>query len=358
MRSVRVGVIGTGYWGPNLVRNFAKQPGAEVVSVCDSRYERALKVGSEFRIPSVTDRDGQVMEDKNVDLVIIATPTNTHYDLAKRAIAAGKHVLVMKPMTSSAAEAEELCDLAKKQGVLIAVDHTFVFTPPVLKMRELVRDGSMGDLYYFDSVRVNLGLFQPDVNVIWDLAPHDVSILEYVVGGQPSEVTAVGMSHGGSRHENIAYITMRYPNSFLAAVHVNWLAPAKVRRTILGGSGKMVVYDDMEPTEKIKIYDKGVSIQAKEPSGADPYALMVSYRTGDMVAPNLSGREALAAEAENIVKSINGEETLRSDGNSGLRVVQILEAAQTSIGLGGQPVKIASAKAPGIGGSQKGHARA
>jgi predicted dehydrogenase len=351
MRVIKVGVVGCGYWGPNLVRNFARHPGVEVAGVCDTRYERALKVGSEYRVPVITDRVAQLMEDRNIDLIVLATPTHTHFDLAKKAIAAHKHVLVMKPLTTSAAEAAELCELARKEGVLLAVDHTFVFTAAVQRMRDMVRAGDLGDLYYFDSVRVNLGLFQSDINVIWDLAPHDISILDFIVGGQPAEVTAIGVAHGGSPTENIAYITMRYPNSFLAHVHVNWLAPAKVRRTILGGSKKMLVYDDAEPTEKIKIYDKGVSFQASQGS-EDPYALLVSYRTGDMLAPNLSGKEALAVEVENIVKAIRGEEALVSDGQSGLRVVQILEAAQASINSGGRPVQIVTPGAPVIAPNQ------
>lgn len=340
MRNTRVGVIGCGYWGPNLVRNFGRYSGAEVAAVCDAQYERALRVGNDYRVPVITDHVTQLMDDRTIDLIVLATPTHTHFDLAKQAISAGKHVLVMKPLTTRSCQAAELCELAGKEGVLLAVDHTFVFTAAVQRMRDMVRDGELGDLYYFDSVRANLGLFQSDVNVIWDLAPHDVSILDFVIGGQPTEVTAVGASHGGSPTENIGYITMRYANSFLAAVHVNWLAPAKVRRTILGGSKKMVMYDDGEPVEKIRVYDKGVSIHADKEAGGDPYALMVSYRTGDMVAPNLSGREALSVEVENVVKAIHGEVTLVSDGAAGLRVVQILEAAQESISAGGTPVKL------------------
>lgn len=360
MRSIRVGIIGCGYWGPNLVRNFARYPGAEVVGVCDAQYERALKVASDYRVTVITDQATQLTDDRNVDLIVLATPTHTHFDLAKQAISAGKHVLVMKPLTTRACEAAELCELATKKGVLLAVDHTFVFTAAVQRMRDMVRQEELGDLYYFDSVRANLGLFQSDVNVIWDLAPHDISILDFVVGGQPTEVTAVGASHGGSPTENIGYITMRYANSFLAAVHVNWLAPAKVRRTILGGSKKMVMYDDGEPTEKIRVYDKGVSIHAHKAASDDPYALMVSYRTGDMVAPNLSGREALSVEVENLVKAIHGEVSLVSDGAAGLRVVQILEAAQESIRAGGVPVRMGTPAAPLLGGAapqRAGHGR-
>lgn len=337
-RVVKVGVVGCGYWGPNLIRNFARHEECEVVSVCDVRYERAIRVGAEYRVPAITDRIEQLIDNPAVDIVVLATPAQTHFPFAKRALMNGKHVLVMKPLTTSAADAEELCDLAREKGVLLAVDHTFVFTPAVQKVRELVQSGDLGDLYYFDSVRVNLGLFQSDINVLWDLAPHDISILDYVVGGKPAELMAVGVAHGGSPTENIAYITMRYSNAFLAHVHVNWLAPAKVRRTIVGGSRKMLVYDDAEPTEKIKIYDKGVSFQAND--GTDPYQMLVEYRTGDMLAPRLSGREALALEVENIVRAIRGSEPLQADGDAGLRVVKILEAAQTSIAESGRPVRL------------------
>jgi predicted dehydrogenase len=341
MRAIRVGVVGCGYWGPNLVRNFARHLETEVQAVCDVRYERALRTGSEYRVPTITDQPDKLVTDPAIDLVVLATPTSTHFRLAKEAIGVGKHVLVMKPLTTSSAEGEELCDLARRQGVLVAVDHTFVFTPAIQRIRELVQSGDLGDLYYFDSVRANLGLFQSDINVIWDLAPHDISILDYLVGGEPQQVTAVGVAHGGSPTENIAYITLKYANAFLAHVHVNWLAPAKVRRTILGGSRKMVVYDDVEPTEKIKVYDKGVSFHAN--GSGDPYEALVSYRTGDMMAPHLSGREALSVEVDNIVRAIRGQESLTADGASGVRVVRILEAAQASIAAGGRPVQLASA---------------
>jgi predicted dehydrogenase len=338
-------VIGCGYWGPNLVRNFARHPEAEVHAVCDSLYERALRTGGEYRVPVVSDRADVLLDDGQVELVVIATPTNTHFDLAQRAMEAGKHVLVMKPLATRYEEAEELCELAERRGVLLAVDHTFVFTSAVQKMKELVTSEALGDLYYFDSVRVNLGLFDQYVNVIWDLAPHDVSILDYVVGGEPEEVSAVGVAHGGSPTENIAYITLKYANSFLAHIHVNWLAPAKVRRLILGGSRRMLVYDDVEPSEKIKIYDKGVSFQA--PSDGDPYRLLVSYRSGDMQAPHLSGHEALAMEADNVVRAVRGRERLLCDGRAGARVVRFLEAAHESISAGGAPVRIGSVASRG-----------
>src|SRR5437879_3569936 len=256
MRSIRVGVIGCGYWGPNLVRNFARHPHSAVQAVCDMRYERAMRVGAEYRIPMVTDDPAKLIASSEVDLVVVATPSFSHFPLAKAALEAGKHVLVMKPLATRADHAEELCALAQSRGVLLAVDHTFVFTGAVRKMRDLIVAGEIGDLYYFDSVRINLGLIQTDVNVVWDLAPHDVAIMDFLLAQEPVSVSGSGASHGGSPTENIAYLTVRYTGSLLGHVHVNWLAPAKVRRTILGGSKGMMIYDGMERSEKVRVYDK------------------------------------------------------------------------------------------------------
>lgn len=344
-RLLRVGVIGCGYWGPNLVRNFARHPGSQVQAVCDTRYERATRVGAEYRIPVVTDHVDEVLRAPDLDLVVIATPSFTHFELARAAIAAGKHVLVMKPLATRADQAEELGALAERQGVLVAVDHTFVFTSAVRKMKELVDRGEIGELYYFDSVRINLGLIQTDVNVIWDLAPHDVSIMDYLLGEDPVNVSATGAAHGGSPTENIAYVTVRYAGSLLAHVHVNWLAPAKVRRTIVGGSKRMLIYDDMEASEKLKVYDKGFSVSSSPES---EYQLMINYRSGDMHAPQLDAREALAVEVENVVRAVQGKEALVVDARAGWRVVRILEAAQRSIAAGGGLVAPARAGEPSI----------
>jgi predicted dehydrogenase len=338
-RAVRAGVIGCGYWGPNLVRNFARHPGSQVQAVCDKRFERATRVGAEYRIPTITDRPEELIRAPDLDLVIIATPSFSHYDLARRALEAGKHVLVMKPLTTRADQAEELCALADRQGLLLAVDHTFVFTGAVRKMKQLIQAGEIGNLYYFDSVRINLGLFQTDVNVIWDLAPHDVAIMDHLIAKDPLSVAATGASHGGSPTENIAYVTVRYADSLLGHVHVNWLAPAKVRRTILGGSKRMMIYDDMEASEKLKVYDKGFTVTS-DPSLEKEYQMMISYRSGDMHAPQIDTREALAAEADNIVNAIAGREPLAVDGRAGWRVVRILEAAQQSIQSRGQLVAL------------------
>lgn len=341
MRNVNVGILGCGYWGPNLARNFARHPLATLVAVGDVIEERADKVGAEFRVPLVTDDSDRIIRNPAIDLVVIATPVWTHFDLAKRAIEAGKHVLIMKPLATRTERAEELCDLAARKGVLLAVDHTFIFTGAVQKMKELVDTGELGELYYFDSVRINLGLFQHDVNVLWDLAPHDVSIMDYLIGRLPDEVSAVGMCHGGSPTENIAYLTVRYGESFLGHVHVNWLAPAKIRRTIVGGSRKMLLYDDMEPSEKLKVYDKGVSFlaDASDPTESQ-YRPLVSYRSGDMWIPQIKMQEALAVEVDNVLHAINGRAELVVDGIDGTRVVRILEAAERSITNGGAPVSL------------------
>src|SRR5947207_7558422 len=271
------------------------------------RYERAMRVGAEYRIPSVTDHPAELFANPDLDLIVVATPSFSHFPLAKAALEAGKHVLVMKPLTTRTEHAEELCALAERQGVLLAVDHTFVFTAAVRKMRELISAGEIGDLYYFDSVRINLGVIQTDVNVVWDLAPHDISIMDYLLGQEPVSVSATGASHGGSPTENIAYLTVRYTGSLLGHVHVNWLAPAKVRRTIVGGSKKMMIYDDMEASEKLKVYDKGFSI-ATDPTLEKEYQQMISYRSGDMHAPQLETRQGLAGEVQNGMRAGQAQE--------------------------------------------------
>lgn len=330
--AVRVGVIGCGYWGPNLIRNFARHDGARMVAVCDTQLERAEKMANWYGVPLVTSEPAELIESSSVNLVVVATPSRTHFPLAKQAILAGKHVLVMKPMTTQVDHAEELVDLAARHGVMLAVDHTFVYSAAVRKMHELVTSGELGELFYVDSVRINLGVFQSDVNVIWDLAVHDVSILDYVLGAtSPTDITAVTAAHAGSWAANIAYLTMRYPPDVLAHVHVNWLAPAKIRRTIIGGSRRMAVYDDMHPSEKLLVYDRGVSIAAwSDPE--DVYSALVSYRSGDMSAPNLDAREALAVEVDHLLECIATGTPPITDGLSGLRTVRILEAADLASG--------------------------
>jgi predicted dehydrogenase len=342
-RTVRAGVIGCGYWGPNLVRNFVYHEEATVAAVCDSVMERAQRVGRMYGVPTVTTDPSEVILSPDVDVVVVATPALTHAPLAKAAIEAGKHVVIMKPMTTSVEDAEELVELAAQRGVILAVDHTFVYTGAVRMMRELVESGTLGEIFYVDSVRINLGVFQSDVNVIWDLAPHDLSIIDYVLGGSlPTSVSAIGAAHAGSRRENIAYLTMRYGPNLVGHVHVNWLAPAKIRRTIVGGSKQMIVYDDMQPSEKLLIYDKGVTIAP----GDDPekvYGELVSYRSGDVLAPRLDDREALSVEVDEVIRCILNGGTPTSDGAAGLRTVRVLEAAARSARDGSHFVDLDSA---------------
>ena len=335
---VNVGVIGCGYWGPKLVRNFTRPPNSRVSVVCDVRYERAARVAAEYHVSGTTDRSDNLLKDPDVDLVVVATPSRTHYELAREAIERGKHVLVMKPLTTRSEHAEELCQLAERKGVVLAVDHTFVYTGAVRKMRALIEGGEIGDLYYFDSVRINLGLIQPDVNVLWDLAPHDVAIMDYLLAQEPVAVSAVGASHGGSPSENIAYLTVRYPGSLIAHMHVNWLAPVKVRSTIVGGSKRMMIYNDMEPSEKLKVYDKGFSISSK--AAPDSALWTVAYRSGDMHAPHIDDREALGVEVEELLGVIANGGRVLGDGLAGLRVVRVLEAAQRSIEDGGSLITL------------------
>lgn len=360
-KKLGVGVIGCGYWGPNLVRNFARSDGAEVVAVCDRMIERAGRLAREYSVEAATTNYRLLIQSPSIDLVVIATPTRTHFALAKAAIEAGKHVLVTKPICDDVAQAEELVELAQRQGVLLAVDHTFLFTGAVRKMRELVASGSVGEVFYIDSVRINLGLFQSDVNVMWDLAPHDISIIDYLLGGiLPREVSAIAAAHAGSHVENVAYVTMRYGENLLAHVHVNWLAPAKVRRTIVGGSKRMIIYDDMQPSEKLMVYDKGVTIgQADglfagngqngngretelDPRAQVRYEQMVSYRTGDMFAPRVDDREALALEVDHLIECVRTGVVPISDGRAGLRIVRILAAAQRSVASHSGAVELAA----------------
>ncbi len=338
---IRIGVIGYGYWGPNLVRNFHETAGAEVTCVSDLRVERLNQVVGRYPAVAVTESHRQLIENPDVDVVAIATPVSTHFDLAMRALQAGKHVFVEKPLASTAEQVRRLMDAAQKANRILMVDHTFIYTGAVRKIRELVDDGSLGDIYYYDSTRVNLGLFHHDVNVLWDLAVHDLSIMDYVLPSSPVAVSATGHSHVPGGTENIAFLTLFFGGSQIAHIHVNWLAPVKVRRTLIGASKKMIVYDDLEQSEKIKVYDKGITLDRKE----DPekiYEVLVGYRTGDMLAPHLDMTEALRVEAAHLVRCIGENKQPASDGMAGLRVVQILEAATESMRNRGNPVELPS----------------
>ena len=338
---IRVGVIGYGYWGPNLVRNFSDVAGCEVAAVCDlSAERRALVTRRHPSVEAVSDPLA-LIRDPRIDAIVIATPVSSHYDLAMEALAAGKHVWVEKPLTLNSMQAERLVDQADRFERTLLVDHTFTYTTAVRKMRELVDSGDLGKIYYYDSVRVNLGLFQHDVNVIWDLAVHDLSIMDYVLDEKPIAVSATGMAHVPGQPENIAYLTLFYPSSLIAHVHVNWLAPVKVRRTLVGGSRKMIVYDDLEPSEKIKVYDKGLTMRDNPES---VYQRLAGYRSGDMWAPQLQLSEALHTEANHFITCINTGETPLTDGRAGLRVVRILEAASQSMRDRGQVIELEASR--------------
>ncbi|MEO0597278.1 MAG: Gfo/Idh/MocA family oxidoreductase, partial [Chloroflexota bacterium] len=306
------------------------------VMVADTQPKRLAQIQKTYPTIETTTSAQDIFQSDTVDAVAIATPVVTHYDLALAALQAGKHVLVEKPMASSSEQAQHLIEEAEKRNLVLMVDHTFVYTGAVRKMAELVRSGQLGDVYYYDSTRVNLGLFQHDVNVIWDLAVHDLSIIEYVLNAQPRAVSATGMSHVPGEPENIAYLTIYYDNNLIAHINVNWLAPVKIRRTLIGGSKQMVVYNALEPSEQIKIYDKGIDVKTTE----EIYNTLISYRTGDMYAPKLDATEALQREVSHFVACINAGDTPETDGHAGLRVVKILEAASQSIKARGTVVEL------------------
>jgi len=330
---MRIGVVGLGYWGPNLVRNFQSLPDCEVWM---TDADPARRAAAARRFPGA--QVEKTVEDllREVQAVALATPLSTHHALGKSALEAGCHLLVEKPFTDSSAAARELIDLARARGLALMVDHTFLYTGAVRKLRELHGSGELGRLLYFDSVRINLGLFQHDTNVVWDLAPHDISICDHLIGAEPLAVQASGARHYYGQ-EDLAYLTVFYPDQLMAHFHVNWIAPVKVRRILVGGDRRMVVYDDMEPSEKIKVYDKGVELTKPE----EIWQTLVSYRTGDMHAPRLDGGEALAAMARDFLHCIaTGAEPLSGPAHA-LRVTRVLEAAELSLRQGGRRVEVA-----------------
>lgn len=341
---IGIAVVGYGYWGPNLVRNFAETPGAQLLWVCDLKKDRLGAVQMRYPTVQITDDFDEVLRDPRVDAIAIATPVFAHYKLAMQAMMAGKHVFVEKPMASTSEEARRMVEEANRRGLILAVDHTFIHTGAVRKMREIIETG-LGDVYYYDSVRVNLGLFQHDVSVVWDLAVHDLSIMDYVLPEKPVAVSATGMGHVAGEPENIAYLTLFFESKLIAHIHVNWLAPVKVRRTLIGGSNKMIVYDDLEPSEKIKVYDKGITLNGNaEQNGDKMYEMRVGYRTGDMYAPQLDMTEALGRELKQFVDCVANNTQPLADGHAGLRVVRILEAATQSLAQRGRVIELEQAR--------------
>jgi len=336
MTNIKVGVIGYGYWGPNIVRNFFATPDCTVRMVADGRPERLNLLAKTF--PSIQGvRDAEdIIGSKEVDAIVIATPVHTHFELAKRSLLQGKHVLIEKPMTSSVREADELIELATKKGLTLMADHTFLYTGAVQKMKEIIRTEVIGTPLYFDSSRINLGLFQPDINVLWDLAPHDISILTYLITEIPESINATGISHTGNKIENIAYLTVNYNSNFIAHFVCSWSSPVKVRQTLIGGDKKMILYNDLEPSEKVRVYDTGYNHKTEE----DRNRIMVDYRTGDVYIPKLSSREALAGVADDFIQSVIHKRDPMSNATLGKSVVRILEASQESIKNNGKEIRI------------------
>src|SRR5205809_1479407 len=339
MGAITIGVIGCGYWGPNLLRNIAENETAELRWICDADDARLAAMGRRYPAAQTTTDYQKLLADPKLDAIAVVTPVATHFPIAKQALLAGKHLLVEKPLTATVHEAEELNELAERNQRTLMVDHTFVYTGAVRKMKEIVSSGDLGQLLYFDSVRINLGLFQPDINVLWDLAPHDLSIMDYLIERQPDAVSAIGSCHIEQGIENIAYLMLHFPDDFIAHFHFNWLAPVKIRRTLIAGSRKMILYDDIEPTEKVRVYDKGVTANRIGDREAD-YQTLVSYRTGDVWAPKLDSTEALRHVVAEFLDSIREGRQALTDGAAGLRVVRLLEAAQQSMKNAGQTVKL------------------
>jgi predicted dehydrogenase len=323
---VRFGVIGYGYWGPKVIRNIDLMEEAKLVAICDKSLVSRQKAGKAYPGVQITEDANELMTSPDIDAIAVITPVWTHYELAKAALENGKHIFVEKPFTSNSAQAKELIALAAEKNLKIMVDHTFLFTAAVQKIKQLLEEGALGKLYYYDSTRVNLGLFQHDVNVVWDLAPHDLAIMDHLIEESPEAVVATGQSHLNG-HEDIAFITLYFPDKVIAHINVNWMSPVKVRTTLIGGEKKMLVWDDVEPDEKVKVYDKGVNVSSRE----GVYNLLVNYRSGDMWAPRIEQTEALTQELTYFVDCIVNDKTPINDGKAGLRVVRMLEAASESL---------------------------
>lgn len=320
------GVIGYGYWGPNIVRNLMGLDGSTVVAIAEINPAARSRAQKAYPSVKVLADASEVISSHEIDAIAVVSPVWTHYELAKAALENGKHVFVEKPFTSNTAQGEQLINLAEQKHLTIMVDHTFLFTGAVRKIGQLIDEGSLGNLYYYDSTRVNLGLFQHDINVLWDLAPHDLSIMDHLLKGSPEAVVATGQGHLNG-HEDVAFMTLYFPEKVIAHINVNWLSPVKVRTTLIGGEKRMLVWNDLEADEKVKVYDKGVKITSRE----GLYELLVSYRSGDMWAPQLEQIEALRQELSYFVECVSSGGQPFNDGAAGLRVVKMLEAASESL---------------------------
>ncbi len=334
---VNIGVVGYGYWGPNLVRNFAETPGLNLTAVCDLDPAKLELVKKRYPAVSTTSRFEDLLENPEIDALAIATPVHTHFKLGLAALQAGKHLWIEKPMTETVEQSRQLVEEAARRNLVLLVDHTFIYTGAIRKIGEIIKSGDLGKTLYYDSTRINLGLFQRDINVISDLAVHDFSILDYLLGEHPTAVSANGINHFPGTPENLAYITLFYDSGMIAHLNVSWLSPVKVRHILIGGSKKMITYDDLEPSEKVKVYDKGVSFTE---DAEQIQEMRVGYRTGDMWAPKLAGTEALRVEGEHFADCVLNNKAPLTDGKLGLRVVELIEAATLSMAAQGEVVYV------------------
>lgn len=333
---IKVGIIGYGYWGPFIARNVKNIEGFKLQAICDKRKEASRKAAAFYPEAKITTDPRNVLNDPDNDVVAIITPVSTHYELAKQALENGKHIFVEKPFTLTSAQGWELIELAEARNKTIMVDHTFLFTGAVTKMKELLGSETLGRLLYYDSVRINLGLFQHDVNVIWDLAPHDISIMDYLLDRKPLALCAHGSRHFNPDLEDVAYLILYFEDDLIAHFHLNWLSPTKIRRTVIGGEKKMLLWDDMDPENKIRVYDKGIEVDTDQ----GVYEMLYSYRWGDMWAPKISNVEALNQEWSYFLECLESEKKPHNDGHAGLRVVELLEASNSSLAQNGRTIEL------------------
>ena len=334
---IKIGIVGMGYWGPNLYRNFNSSKDFLVKYICDRDLKLLKKISVSNKFTSKVNNYKKIKNDSDIQAVVIATPVSTHYSLAKECLEAGKHVFVEKPLADSSKKCQNLINIAKKNSLTIFVDHTFLYTCAVNKMKEIASRKDFGNLLYYDSTRINLGLIQNDINVMWDLAVHDLAILNFIENRKPKIVSAVGHKHFKSKPVTSAYLTIKYDNNFIAHINVNWLSPVKIRQTILGGSKKMILYNDLEPSDKIKVFNKGVDVIKNENSPSN----LVEYKVGDTFLPNLKNREALKTAVLEFKKMIHNKKyKSRSTGQNGMDVVKLLEAADKSMINNGRPIKV------------------
>lgn len=335
MSSVRIGAVGCGYWGPNVIRNLAELPGFDLCCVCDADPDRLQPVAARYPAARATTRVDEILNDPNIDAIYLATPVSTHYALVKLALLAGKHVLVEKPIATTVEQAEELAALARERALTLMVGHTFVFSPPVRKVKELIDAAQIGPIYYVETTRVNLGLFQKDVSVLWDLGPHDLSILMYWLDEVPNSVAARGRSFHGETLEDVAFVTLEFPSGILAQLQISWLAPSKLRRTTVVGRQRMVVYDDLEAVEKVKVYDRGVD---RQPASFGEFQL--TYRSGDIFSPRLDNTEPLRLECEHFLDCVRTGREPDTGPRSSVEIVRVIHAAERSLRQGGSPQSV------------------